>query len=73
MVAVGNMVIQLSLQCLVEIKMKIYHLMFNGGSRECGHSGKSVVSGGNKKKIYHLMFNGGSRECGHSVKSAVSG
>jgi len=29
----------------VKLKMKIYHLMFSDGNKECGHSGKSAVSG----------------------------
>ena len=41
------MVIHVSLQCLEGIKLRVYNLMLKGGSRECGHSGKSVVSGGN--------------------------
>jgi len=29
--------------------------MLNGGSRECGHPGKSAVSGGNKNE--NIAFN----------------
>jgi len=45
MMAVGKVFIQVCLQCLVKCKMKIYHLMFNDGSRESGHSGMSALSG----------------------------
>ena len=43
--SVGNVVIHVSLQCLVKLKMTTYHLMFSDVSRECGHSGKSAMSG----------------------------
>ena len=43
--AVGIVVLQVSLQCLVKFKIKIYYLIFSDGSRDCGPSGKSAVSG----------------------------
>jgi hypothetical protein len=45
--AVGNVVIQVGVQCLVKMKMKVYNLMFSDGSRECGHSSRCVMSGEN--------------------------
>jgi len=56
MMAVEKVVIQVCLHCLVKLKMKIYHLTFNDGRRECGHSGKSEVYGeyGNESVAFRV-------------------
>jgi hypothetical protein len=53
--AVGNVDIQVGVQCLVKMKMKVCHLMFNDGSRECGHSGRCAMSGENENES--ISFN----------------
>jgi hypothetical protein len=45
MMAVGNVVIHVCLQCLVKLKIKVKHLLFNGGCSECGYSFMSAMSG----------------------------
>jgi hypothetical protein len=39
----------------VKIKIKVYHLMFSDGSRECGHSSRCAMFGENENES--IAFN----------------